>query len=317
MIHPAAAPTEEQRSTSTSEKRPISLRRTHTQPPKTLPAILSRLVPALILGLFFYVGYAVLTTRHTPEPPLKSLTNWQESDAPQGIPIDSGKPSKIQQFNPQFHLHSAFEHALIPTAPRFDHPMGSANAALTYNAQPFWEMNKARGGNHTGDDINGIGGQNSDLGDPVHAIGNGLVVYSGTPSPGWGKTVILAHRTPKNEIIHSMYAHLNAIHIAYMDHVPRGEIIGTVGTAGGNYLAHLHLEMRRTDGISPQAGYTSFKFDRLNPEDTIQTHRNAKPQDLNPSPLAIMQANQRNQQKLPSMDAKSALELQKFLNKDK
>lgn len=280
-----------------------------------MSAVYSRLVPALILGLFFYVGYIVLTNRFVPEPPLKSLTNYQEADAPLGIPTDSNDPTKIQKFNPTFHLLSAFETALVPTAPRFDHPMGSTQASLTYNAQPFWEMNDSRGGHHSGDDINGIGGQNSDLGDPVFAVANGLVIYAGTPSPGWGKTIILAHRTQDQRIIHSMYAHLNSINVSSREIIPRGANIGTVGTADARYLAHLHLEMREADGISPQAGYTAFKFDRINPEETIKNLRNATAEDLNPAVLAIIQNEAKQELQLPTMDTESALKLQKFFNK--
>jgi len=240
-----------------------------------MPLVFSRLIPALILGLFLYVAYIVMTNRYIPEPPLKAFTNFQEADAPLGLPT----------------------------------------GAFTYNAQTFWETNKTRGGRHTGDDINGIGGQNSDLGDPVFAIGNGLVIYSGTPSPGWGKTIILAHRTIDQRIIHSMYAHLHSIDVAYMNQIPRGAIIGTVGNANNNYLAHLHLEIRQADGISPQRGYTAFKFDRLNPEKTIASLRASTPEDLSPSVLKIIQDENKKKLQLPTMDSESALRLQEFLNK--
>lgn len=260
----------------------------------------------------------MMTERYVPEPPLKSFTNWQEADAPYGIPVKAGDETKIQRFHPQFSFHSPFERATIPTALRFDAAMGTENAALTYNAQKFWEMNATRGGHHTGDDLNGIGGQNSDLGDPVYAIANGLVIFTGEPSPGWGKMVILAHRTEDGRILHSMYAHLDSILATYGNYVARGSEIGTVGTANNNYLAHLHLEMREADGISPQAGYTSFKFDRLDPEKTIATLRGASPDELSPPVLKIVQDEIRKikSEELPSMDAESALKFQEFLNKE-
>jgi murein DD-endopeptidase MepM/ murein hydrolase activator NlpD len=167
--------------------------------------------------------------------------------------------------------------------------MGSESGALTYNAQPFWANNRQRGGHHTGDDINGIGGMNSDLGDPVYAIGNGLVIYRGEPSPGWGNVLVLAHRRPKGTIQLSMYAHLQTMIAAYGDIVPRGKIIGTVGTAGNRYPAHLHLEILDHTGVPIGRGYASNPKHHLNPTKTIssfQDRQNNTP--AHPSILAII-----------------------------
>ena len=152
--------------------------------------------------------------------------------------------------------------------------MGSEAAALTYNAQPFWSDNTQRGGHHTGDDINGIGGMNTDLDDPVYAIANGIVIYRSEPSPGWGKTLILAHRSPQGQILLSMYAHLNQNNSPFGDLVHLGEPIGTVGTANLNYPAHLHLEMRDSTGVHIGHGYSS--------------HQLSNSEHIHPSPLSIV-----------------------------
>ncbi len=280
-----------------------------------MPIVLSRLVPALFFGLFFYVCYLMMTTHYVPEIPAQSLDSWQKSDAPYGLALDPAQPDVVQKFDPRMQLHSPFEAALIPRSPRFDAAMGSENAALTYNAQAFMEANATRGGNHTGDDINGIGGQDSDLGDAVYAVANGLVIFAGTPSEGWGKTIILAHRLPDGRILHSMYAHLSSIEVSLQSHIGRGAQIGSVGSAGGRYLAHLHLEMRETDGFSPQSGYSSHPFDRLDPEATIASNRNAADDALNPSTLSILQQSRRSNTALPEMDAESALRFQEFLQR--
>jgi hypothetical protein len=203
---------------------------------------------------------------------------FQDADAPLGMPR-SGEPDH------RFHFLSAWQTAQIPDSPRFDPPMGSEHGGLVYNAQKFWEMNEKRGGHHTGDDLNGIGGMNTDLGDPVYATADGLVLYAGEPSPGWGKLVVVGHKAPDGRILHSMYAHLDRIDIARGGLVPRGGKIGTVGTANGNYPAHLHFEMRASDGVDIGAGYVMHPLNRLDPMATMDSLRNALPEDLYPSPM--------------------------------
>jgi len=262
----------------------------------SLPFIFSRVMPAIAVVLFFLVGFAIFTTETpTVEPSVQRLNNWQEADAPFGYPLVNPGESDInaprQKFDPRFHFHSPWERVAIPRTEQFEAAMGTETWGYTYNAQPFNSPNSKRGGNHSGDDINGIGGQNSDLADPVFAVANGLVVYVGNPSPGWGNCIILAHRSPDGKIIHSMYAHLLSSHVAYMEQIPRGYVIGSVGQADVGYLAHLHLEMRESDGVSPfLSGYPSLtQHDRLNPSEVIQSYM-AKGADIyNPSILDIAQ----------------------------
>src|SRR5436309_7930733 len=92
------------------------------------------------------------------------------------------RPRKI---DPAFQLPSALELAALPTATRFDFPLGSENGALAYNAQRFTENH------HLGDDLNGIGGENSDLGDPIYAVADGRVLLARDGGPGWGNVIIV------------------------------------------------------------------------------------------------------------------------------
>jgi len=82
--------------------------------------------------------------------------------------------------DPAFRLPSSLELASLPTAVRFDFPLGSENGAMTYNAQPFTKNH------HLGDDLNGIGGEDSDLGDPIYAVADGRVLLARDGGPGWG-----------------------------------------------------------------------------------------------------------------------------------
>jgi hypothetical protein len=185
-------------------------------------------------------------------------------------------------FDPAFARLSPQEIARLPWAARFDAPMGSEHGALTYNAQPF-RMNR-----HLGDDLNGIGGLDSDLGEAVYAAGFGRVVYAGVPGPGWGKMVILAHRVraeEKTRVIQTVYAHLDRILVEPNQVVQRGQQIGTVGTGEGKYLAHLHFEVREGPYVNPGVGYADAPLNRISPERFLLEHRGAAADDLlNPAP---------------------------------
>lgn len=165
--------------------------------------------------------------------------------------------------------------ALIPQADGFQSPCGTAQGGFTYDAQPFGTNNEKRGGLHTGCDINGIGGEDTDLGLPVNAAARGLVVYSGEPSPAWGKVVVLAHRLPgDSRVIQTLYAHLDKNIVNLGQFVSRGETIGTVGTANGHYKAHLHFEAIAS--VCTEAGQPAYTPDgtmnRLDPKKLLASY---------------------------------------------
>lgn len=236
----------------------------------------ARLLITLLLAAGI-VGFAFWKSSKTDTPEVK-LIGFQKSDEPFGMP-EKGEPDM------RFHFLSAWQANQIPTVTKMDTPMGSENGAMVYNAQKFWEMNDKRGGHHTGDDLNGIGGMNSDLGDPIYAAGDGLVVFAGDPSPGWGNIVILAHRDPEGKTIHTMYAHLLDFSAKIGTLVARGQKIGRVGTANGHYPAHLHFEIRSSDGIDIGAGYAAMPLNRLDPATVISALHNAEANGISPAAL--------------------------------
>ena len=176
-------------------------------------------------------------------------------------------------FDPAFAVLSPIEMVTAPVAVRFDPPMGTEHAGLTYNAQPFLTTR------HLGDDINGIGGGNSDLGDPVYAISDGKVVYAGWPADGWGNVVVLLHELPDGRMIESFYGHLDRIGVFVGQRVRRGDQIGDVGNADGKYLAHLHFELRTSPTLDCGAGYADSALDRLPGEFSLVKWR-GRPDDL-------------------------------------
>ncbi len=152
----------------------------------------------------------------------------------------------------------------------FDFPVGVPNGSDYYKAQNFGD-NK-----HLGEDWNGRGGGNTDLGDPVYSVGNGLVTFSKDVCCGWGQVVRIVHylpNDPENSYVESIYAHLHTMDITAGSLVKRGQRIGTIGNANGRYNAHLHLEMRNFINMSLGPGYGDDHFGYLIPTEFIRLHR--------------------------------------------
>jgi murein DD-endopeptidase MepM/ murein hydrolase activator NlpD len=182
-------------------------------------------------------------------------------------------------FDPAFLLLRPIDQVRAPQVARFDEPMGSEHGALTYNAQPFLISR------HLGDDLNGIGGQDSDLGDAVYAVAEGQVGYAGWAGDGWGNVIAVTHRLPDSgRVIQSFYAHLDSMRVPVGELVRRGQVIGTVGKADGRYLAHLHFELRDFCSLSAGAGYADAAQGRLPGEEYLVRQRRA-PQDWLSGPL--------------------------------
>lgn len=151
-----------------------------------------------------------------------------------------------------------------PTCDGFDFPVGPPDAAGYYDAQPFGEND------HLGNDWNGNRGGDSDLGDPVHAVSAGVVLEARDHGGGWGNVVRVFH--PCGDRVESLYAHLDTIAVAPGDRVTRGQVLGTIGTAGGQYRAHLHFELR--DRRLPLGGgYATERTGYLDPTAYIRAHR--------------------------------------------
>ena len=235
------------------------------------------MIPLTLVAAAVIIGVVISRIGRAPEA---RRIGFQDADKPLAMPEDA-------EVDHRFQFPSAWQTARVPAATRFDPPMGGENGSLVYNAQKYWDMNEKRGGHHAGDDLNGIGGMNTDLGDPVYSIADGLVLYAGEPSPGWGNIVVVAHKAPDGRMLHSMYAHLHRIDVPTGSLVPRGGKIGTVGTSNGYYPAHLHFELRASHGVDIGSGYGMTPLNRLNPMETVESLRNAAPDALCASPLAV------------------------------
>lgn len=149
----------------------------------------------------------------------------------------------------------------VTVADGFDLPVG-----VRGNTEGYYVFRGYAPNAHQGEDWNGNGGGNTDLGDPVRAAADGVVVYSEDYRRSWGNLVIIRHayRGPDGSIqtVDSVYAHLDQRSVRLYQMVKRGQIVGTIGTAHGIYPAHLHFEMRKNIQIGPYQ--TSFARDYSN-----------------------------------------------------
>lgn len=150
-------------------------------------------------------------------------------------------------------------------AQSFDFPIGKPNAKGYYNAQKF-AIN-----NHLGDDWNGVGGGNTDLGDPIYAIGNGYITFAEDVSGGWGKVIRIIHQY-NNTYYESLYAHCDTILAEPNCFVKKGDQIATIGNADGIYYAHLHLEVRDSIFMDIGGGYAEDTSGYLDPTKFIKSH---------------------------------------------
>ncbi|MHA3770617.1 murein hydrolase activator EnvC family protein [Verrucomicrobiota bacterium sgz303538] len=132
--------------------------------------------------------------------------------------------------------------ANVPLADGFDTPVGRDGTKQYYKARGF------RSNGHLGEDWNGAGGGDTDLGDPVYATAHGIVVFAQDYRLGWGNVVIVRHaymEGGETRFVDSLYGHLNQIMVREGQQVRRGQQVGTIGNNRGMYDAHLHFEMRK------------------------------------------------------------------------
>ena len=111
--------------------------------------------------------------------------------------------SFVQASLPSVNFRSAT--AFTKLADGFDFPIGKPDAKGYYKARGF------RSQGHLGEDWDGVGGGDTDLGDPIYCIGDGVVVFARDCKMGWGNVIIVRHAyrdggTIKN--IDSFYGHL-------------------------------------------------------------------------------------------------------------
>ncbi|PYJ90436.1 MAG: hypothetical protein DME70_00660 [Verrucomicrobia bacterium] len=196
------------------------------------------------------------------EGPAKSLPTKSEmvsvpsqKDPPQIIPAMTG----------------SLDMGFTRIADGFDFPVGKPEAEGYYKARGF------RPGGHVGEDWDGVRGGDTDFGDPIYSVGDGIVVFAHDVHLGWGNVVIVRHAYREGgnvKYIDALYGHLNKMLVGRGQRVSRGQQIATMGTAHGQYDAHLHFEIRKNLEI----GMSRSKFQKdfnnyYDPTQFINSHR--------------------------------------------
>ena len=157
----------------------------------------------------------------------------------------------------------------VNLADGFDFPVGKPDATGYYKSRGL----RLRSPQHFGEDWNGRRGGNTDLGDPIYSIGDGIVTFAYDVKSSWGNVVIVRHAyrdaaSGQVKYCDSFYAHLLAIMTSVGAQVKRGQQIATLGSNSGMYPAHLHFELHLNIHIGMQR--TSFAADTKNFADPSQ-----------------------------------------------
>lgn len=212
---------------------------------------------------------------------------------------------------PPSDVFDAYMHQNFAAADGFDFSVGDANGRGSYKekatgkefegwyiATQFAEEYSL--GVHTGEDWNGSGGGATDLGQDVHAVANGRVVFAADCGRLWGNVVLIEHYFYENNErrkILSLYAHLLDIKVESGQAVRRRQVIATIGQDPAKLFSpHLHLELRWDETLEPTYWPSSNGKDRVwvrehyaSPTDFINNHRTLPTPQNEPSLVLVDQ----------------------------
>lgn len=106
---------------------------------------------------------------------------------------------------------------------------------------------------HTGVDYNGRGGKNTDLGDPLFAIRDGVIEFVDVGGGTWGNVVVLRFQV-NGKTYWARYGHVRYTNLQGQAHKPvvgqavkAGALVAYVGQGANNqFYAHLHFDIFHT-----------------------------------------------------------------------
>ena len=140
------------------------------------------------------------------------------------------------------------------------------------DASPFGEIyfeGTSREAYHTGVDLNFGIGPYDDLGLPVYATANGIVLFQDFIRV-WGNVTIIVHTLPDGSRRWSRYGHMQNVTVRVGQRVEVGQSIGQIGTGDPNnkVIPHLHYDVMRNyngPGDWPGRNLAALERDYVNP----------------------------------------------------
>lgn len=106
----------------------------------------------------------------------------------------------------------------------------------------------------------------ADIGEPIHAIADGYVVYAGNKIEGYGNIVVLRH----DQETMTLYAHNSRLKVKTGQHVAQGQVIALLGNSGRSTGPHSHFEIRREEvPVNPRELLVKGPFDDPPPRAAI------------------------------------------------
>lgn len=176
------------------------------------------------------------------------LVPWLRANTEQGAPMP--EPEKPKIVFPVRSLNKAWYMADQLFGPYDDHPAHS-------------------------EDLNLETGGNSDLGEELVAPFDGFVVDAGDYGKGYGGIIsILSFESLDSTPDLNLFRvrHCDTLVVKKGDVVKMGQIIGTIGTGGGSYAAHAHIEMVIIPMPPPKDKWYASEFVRVRPSDWYLWH---------------------------------------------
>ena len=238
----------------------------HSSPPK-LSIEQMRQAGALAAQKVKEENHDIETDADPPDSPAPQPKKQISANAVR--PID--RPSRESESPAAQSISFSGQMAFTKLADGFDLPVGKPDGRGYYKARGM----RAHG--HLGEDWDGVGGGDTDLGDPVYAIADGVVVFARDCHEGWGNVIIVRHAYRDGlgvRNVDSLYGHLQKILVHRGQAVRRGQQIAAIGNAHGLYDAHLHLEVRKNIAIGMSRDKFAQDFSNYyDPSEFIASHR--------------------------------------------
>jgi len=115
------------------------------------------------------------------------------------------------------------------------------------------------------EDWNLESGGDTDLGEPLVAPFDGIVINAYDAGGAWGLILRILGRTPEGELVTWMGAHLDEMYVHPGELVAAGQDIGTIGTGHGEYAAHLHEQICIGEVPGPEVFGSDRRYDFRQP----------------------------------------------------